>query len=215
MIKPILVEFTGTPEAGKTSTIAILKKKLEDKGYSIGIVTEAAERVYDNLSKETNDYGIWVIATTIKEIVETMNRPYDIVIVDRGILDRIFWNTFTFNKGNITKEVMQIRDEFMLSSYIPYKSDFLIVFKVSVEECIRRKGKEGKFVTSDNIKLYNDSLDEFLERVSMLAEKAEVHVINTDNTPKEEVSENVYKVITNFVNTKSQSNSCNKKELDK
>ena len=32
-LKPFMVEFSGTPEAGKSTAIALLVKMLEDKGY--------------------------------------------------------------------------------------------------------------------------------------------------------------------------------------
>ena len=41
--KPLLVEFTGTPEAGKTTTISIIYKQLISMGYKVRIYPESAE----------------------------------------------------------------------------------------------------------------------------------------------------------------------------
>ena len=50
-LKPFMVEFSGTPEAGKSTAIALLVKMLEDKGYRTMILKESAE-VLPNELKE-------------------------------------------------------------------------------------------------------------------------------------------------------------------
>lgn len=39
-LKPFMVEFSGTPEVGKSTAIALLVKMLEDKGYRTMILKE-------------------------------------------------------------------------------------------------------------------------------------------------------------------------------
>lgn len=41
--KPFIVEFTGTPEAGKTTAIFYLYEKLSNLGYKVKVYPESAE----------------------------------------------------------------------------------------------------------------------------------------------------------------------------
>lgn len=34
-MRPFIVEFVGTPEAGKTTSVKMLRRSLEEKGYNI------------------------------------------------------------------------------------------------------------------------------------------------------------------------------------
>ena len=45
MRKPFMVEFTGTPEAGKTTTIKNVANKLTNMGYRVSILQESAEKL--------------------------------------------------------------------------------------------------------------------------------------------------------------------------
>ena len=42
--KPFIVEFTGTPEAGKTTTIDLVEQKLLNLGYTVKVYPESAEK---------------------------------------------------------------------------------------------------------------------------------------------------------------------------
>ena len=46
-MRPFIVEFLGTPEAGKTTSVKMLRRSLEEKGYKVGLVRESAEIVPD------------------------------------------------------------------------------------------------------------------------------------------------------------------------
>lgn len=41
-MRPFIVEFLGTPEAGKTTSVKMLRRSLEEKGYKVGLVRESA-----------------------------------------------------------------------------------------------------------------------------------------------------------------------------
>ena len=38
-MRPFIVEFLGTPEAGKTTSVKMLRRSLEEKGYKVGLVS--------------------------------------------------------------------------------------------------------------------------------------------------------------------------------
>jgi len=192
MLRPIVVEFTGTPEAGKTTSMKLVKNMLIEEELNVGVVAEAAEKIFDYLPKDTSDFGIWVVVTTAKELVEQLNRPNDVIIVDRGILDRIFWNLYSYTKGDITLEEKTNRDLLMSNPYMPFKSDILVVLTIPTEESIKRKGKEGRFVTSKNINIYNECLKQFLGQVNTYSKSTEIIEICTLNLDKQQVAQKIF-----------------------
>jgi len=203
MKKPVIVELTGTPEGGKTSSIELVKNILEQQNFKVGVITEAAGRTYDYLPKGTSYYGIWVIVTIAKELIEELSKLNDVIIIDRGLIDRIFWNLYAYNNGDITIEEKLIRDSFISNPYMPFKADILAVLTIPTEESIKRKGSEGRFVTSDNINLYNECLKQFLEKVNTYSECTNIVEICTLNLNKQQVAKQIYNPIIELL-TKSK-----------
>ena len=55
--RPFMVEFSGTPEAGKTTSILTVSKMLENAGYTTEILRESAESLPDEIPKGTFPKG--------------------------------------------------------------------------------------------------------------------------------------------------------------
>ncbi len=192
MSKPIVIEFTGTPEAGKTSTMKLLIDMLEKQKIKVGFVNEAASKIKQYLPNSNSNHGLWIVASTVKELLEELDKPNDVIIVDRGLLDRLFWNIFSYTKKDITLEEKSNRDSLILNPKMPLKSDMLVVLTIPAEESIKRKGKEGKFVTLDNVNLYNDCLNQFIGQVNNFSENTKIVQICTLNLDKNLVAEKIY-----------------------
>lgn len=205
MGKPIVIEFTGTPEAGKTSSMKLVKNMLEKQNLKVGIVNEAAGKVKEYLSNENSNRGVWIIVTIAKELIEELDKPNDVIIVDRGLLDRLFWNIYSYSKGDITLEEKLNRDSLISNPYMPFKSDMLVVLTIPTEESIKRKGKEGRFVTSGNINLYNKCLEQFLEKVNSYSKDTMLKEICTLNLDKQQVAQKNYDSVMELLTKKKES----------
>ena len=90
-LKPFMVEFSGTPEAGKSTAIALLVKMLEDKGYRTMILKESAEVLPNELEKGTFEGNLWMHLITQAGILKAEHADVDIVLIDRGIVDSKFY----------------------------------------------------------------------------------------------------------------------------
>lgn len=162
--KPFLVEFTGTPEAGKTTTINSIYKQLTAMGYRVRIYPESAEITPSYIPKGSNDFKLWIDADTFKHIIEARYlKDYDIVIFDRGSIDRIFWIYLdaieNFELGlEVAPFGILARD---------YPPDLLITLYVSDKESISRRGGEGRIVTYEFVRKYNTLLKSYLSSVEM------------------------------------------------
>ena len=173
-IRPFVVEFTGTPEAGKTTTIKQIIPLLEAsssvkqngvyymKRAEVRYVREAAEVTPSCIPKGSFDANFWMRAHTVAELFEQLyNTSHnDIIIADRGIIDAQFFGYKFYAQGLCSKEehesfISLIKNKTLLP-------DLLIYLKTSPEESIRRRGGEGRIVTLDWVKNYNDLFEEFI-----------------------------------------------------
>ena len=51
--RPLVIEFTGLPNSGKTTLIHVLAEKLQEDGYKVKIMQEDAELVPKCIPKKT------------------------------------------------------------------------------------------------------------------------------------------------------------------
>ena len=88
---------------------------------------------------------------------------YDIVIFDRGSIDRIFWIYLdAIENFELGLEVAPFG--ILAKNYPP---DLLITLFVSEKESINRRGGEGHIVTREFVRSYNTLLKRFVESVEV------------------------------------------------
>ena len=63
-MRPFIVEFLGTPEAGKTTSIKLLRRTIMDQGYRVGTVRESAEIVPDMFETGSIKGNVWMTMNT-------------------------------------------------------------------------------------------------------------------------------------------------------
>lgn len=181
--KPFIVEFTGTPEAGKTTVINILHKQLLEMGYKVKLYPESAENTPGCFPKGCLEAKLWMNHDTSKNILEApFLTEYDIVLFDRGALDRMFW-IYLDSVYDIKLASQMSIFENVFKKHPP---DFLIAFFVSTEESIRRRGGEGRLVTKEFVSNYNRLLSTYVHSLEINHK-----IISTDNKSVEEVVETV------------------------
>lgn len=180
--KPFIVEFTGTPEAGKTTILTLLKQSLESSGFTVKVYPESAEKSKsifprDSYGKSKFDAKFWMHLEILKNLVEAPYQNYDIILFDRGALDKKFWINLDACNGDFDDRIIYLSKLF--DDVLP---DLLIVLKVSVDESLRRRGGEGHVVTREFLERYNALLNHFVNSL-----KINKDIICTDNMKVEEV----------------------------
>lgn len=170
---PLMIEFLGTPEAGKTTTIHRLADELS-KTKKVSIIQESAELVPPIFPKGGLAAHFWMRLHTGKNVLEAEYGKSDIVLIDRGIIDTLFWNYYYSTTGAMTSEEAVVINNFFLTLpiHLPDKVFFLYT---TPEEAIRRRGGEGRIVTLDFVTRFGNHLKEFIKTV-------EVPVIQLDTT---------------------------------
>lgn len=175
--QPIFVELVGTPKSGKTTLKNAIMTSFSNKGIDIITRQETAE--YNPIEKNADTYGMWMVLELFKNLSEDLAKNKgQIIIYDRGILDRIPWMQYDIQKGNLSKEdfkkIMPVYDMQMYKKYRPIS----LIFETSPELSIQRKGKPGVFVNEKSIEQYNSFLNRDIPLIKSYSSYS--NVIKTD-----------------------------------
>ena len=193
--KPFIVEFTGTPEAGKTTTIYLVEQELLNLGYTVKVYPESAEKsksIFPKAEYAKLDSKLWMNLDTLKNLLEAPYQNYDIILFDRGSIDRKFWIKLDSSIGIWDNRLTNLT---LFDTMLP---DLLIVLRVSVNESLRRRGGEGHVVTKSFLETYNSILDVFINSIGINKD-----IVCTDNMQIDEVVEVVLKSILENLNKPS------------
>lgn len=162
---PLMIEFLGTPEAGKTTTIHRLANELS-KTQKVSILQESAEIVPPFFPKGGLEAHFWMRLNTSKAILEAEFGKFDIALIDRGIIDTLFWNYYYSETGLMNRKEAVMINNFFLTLPIQ-KPDNVVFLYTTPEEAIRRRGGEGRIVTLDFVTKFGYHLKKFINTVDV------------------------------------------------
>ncbi|OGF62803.1 hypothetical protein A2662_02745 [Candidatus Giovannonibacteria bacterium RIFCSPHIGHO2_01_FULL_45_33] len=115
--RPFFLEFTGSPSAGKSTTITELDKFLRREGFRVLPPQEGAEQVR-HIERDTPLYNIATCDYARKILIdESHGHKYDVVIFDRGIFDGYCWMEYWQEKNKLTVQDKEIYQKFFLSEF--------------------------------------------------------------------------------------------------
>src|SRR5580698_6935216 len=109
--RPMIIEFSGAPKAGKTRSISVLELFLKRNGITVEVFTERAS-VSPIKSKGHLNFNVWVSCASLQGMLEALYRDIDVFILDRGIFDALVWNRFLETTGKITREEAKQTEQF-------------------------------------------------------------------------------------------------------
>lgn len=185
--KPFMVEFSGTPEAGKTTTIMKLADMLRDWNYKVMTLKESAESLPAEIPKGTFDANMWMHLITQAGVLKAIHSDADIVLIDRGVIDSEFYGEkYLAEKGCTKKQHAEFKRTFL--KYL--KPDLFIALMVTPEEAIKRRGGEGRLVNKKYIQRYNKLYLEFFETVELAK-----NMLITDKMTSCEMSHEILNII--------------------
>ena len=141
--KPFMVEFTGTPEAGKITAIKVVSNMLENAGHSVMILEESAEKLPKEIPKGTFDANLWMHFITQAGILKAQHSLVDIVLIDRGIIDSKFYAWKFLKEEKCSVEQF---NEFQRTCLKKINPDLFLGLLVSPKTSIKRRGGEGRLV---------------------------------------------------------------------
>lgn len=188
--KPFMVEFSGTPEAGKTTTINTVANIMRNANYRVIVLRESAESLPDEIAKGTFQANMWMHFITQAGLLKAVHADADIALIDRGIVDSEFYGQKFLLEGGCSKEEYE---EFERTFLQCLKPDLFITLMVTPEEAIKRRGGEGRLVNREYVRKYNEAYLKYFKKVQYPKE-----LINTEMKEPSEVSKQVSNIILNY-----------------
>lgn len=196
--KPFVIEFSGTPRTGKTTTINNLYDFFKKGGFDVSLIEEFTtsetykEKFKSKLDKMSlGDSNIAIIEEVYRQLQNAISSGKEIILIDRSINDRQMWNYRRFIRGDMPEEqYLEARDKYsMISKKL---IDFLVITYADPLVSLKRDYLSSlaleprRFLNVDNIEEYNNSLNAlqglFSENVDSMA------FIDTSNMSMNDVS---------------------------
>lgn len=171
--KPLIIEFTGTPNSGKTTLLKIMPEVLPSMGISVKVMQEDAEIVPRTIPKKTWIRNVWITLGQLQSLLETSYSTSDVIFLDRGFFDALFWADFLLSQGICSKEesnsLKRILGEMDNSFHL--KPDVVFVFDVSTKKSLERRAAQSNepvtMSTDTFLDMYRIHLKDFINEISV------------------------------------------------
>lgn len=141
--KPVVIEFAGTPKAGKTTTLSTVQAFLKRCGFKVEVVVERAS-ICPIRDKKHANFNIWTACTTLAQILEKTQTPPraddpDILILDRGIFDAVAWLGMMERLARIRREEREVAERFLLLPDWRKRISGVVVMTASAADAMKRE----------------------------------------------------------------------------
>ena len=169
---PYVVEFSGTPRTGKTSTINNLYDFFRKGGFNVNIVEEfTTSKYYKEIFRDKfngisrGNFNIKIVDEIFKQLLNVKFSDSDIVLIDRSLNDRQIWNYWCYCDGAIDDATYnRLKDKYLTLSQ--KMIDCLVMTYASSDVSLKRDYINGlalenrNFLNIKNIDRFNSSLND-------------------------------------------------------
>lgn len=195
--RPIVIEFSGSPKAGKTSCINSLELFLKRNGFSVQIVQERAS-ICPVSDKQSPMFNLWTACMSLAGLIGTLenkNNQVDVLILDRGIFDALCWFEWLASNSKMEEEQKKYIEQFLLMNEFVSCIDIVFAFSVQPSISIEREyatlltDKLGTIMNTKVLGEYLSALEDTFENKSKYFHK--VVKIDTSNKNQDEVGKEV------------------------
>lgn len=197
--RPIVIEFCGSPKAGKSTCINSLDLFLRRNNFRTRVLTERAG-ICPVKDKYDPNFNIWTACSVIAElsgVLSNNSKDYDVVILDRGIFDALCWFNWLKERNNLDQTDFDGLESFLLMNKWQGIIDLIYVFTATPEESMRREytnlltNKTGSIMRTDILNSYRECVINTTKKYDVKYQKIEL--FDTTNTEIDDVNYNVTK----------------------
>lgn len=184
---PIVHEFLGTPNSGKSTIVDALDKFWKRLGFVTSPPQEGADAIR-YLPRDTYFYNISTGVYAFDILMRTTEgHQYDFVFFDRCVFDTYTWMKYWNKKGQISKDMMRkLQESFLIGAS---RIDWACVVYCDLKSAVERDRKhgttsrEGKTANTDTIKrLMEYNLESYEELKSKFPQLTILDTSNLDES---------------------------------
>ena len=185
--RPIVLEFCGSPKAGKTSCINSLVIFLKRNGFKVKVLTERAS-ICPVPDKFDPFFNIWTTSSAIAELSEYLTvgaKDLDVIISDRGVFDGLCWFRWlrdSYHLGNLDYERLVA---FLLMEQFLTSIDLVYVFTAEPGTSMDRE--YSTLLTRKNGSIMNDAvLRSYVDAIGLTVDefRTQFEIVEVDTTAK-------------------------------
>ena len=195
--RPIVIEFSGSPKAGKTSCINSLELFLKRNGFTVQVIQERAS-VCPVSDKQSPMFNLWTSCMSLAGLIGTLENKSnvtDVLILDRGVFDALCWFEWLVSTSKMEESQRETIENFLLMEDLVKSID--IVFAFSVEPNISIEREYANLLTDKIGTIMNENvLNEYLEAMKRTIQKKRsyfhsVFEIDTSKKTQDDVGKEV------------------------
>jgi len=162
--RPLFIEFSGTPKSGKTTCAGRLELFLRRNNFKVRMLTERASTC--PISKKTHiSFNTWTACMTLAQMLEATDGSEQVIIIDRGIFDALWWMDFHEKRNRLSPENKEKIYNFLLLENWRKMIDIVFLLKTSPQSALNREctdlltHKPGEIMNETTLKQINESID--------------------------------------------------------
>lgn len=169
--RAFVIELTGTPKAGKSTSVVALQTFFKEAGFQVHLLKERAADC--PLPMKGHFYfNAWTMATMLAEVLETHETSVDLLILDRGFFDALVWLELQVRRDQVTAAEKKVFSDFVLLERWRSLVDTTVVMKVDPTVALKREHqnqivrREGSMMNRRALGEFNNALAHVTEQYS-------------------------------------------------
>ncbi len=193
--KPVVIEFAGSPKAGKTTTLSTLQTFLKRCGFKVEVVIERAS-ICPIRDKKHANFNIWTACMTLAQILERTQHQHrsepdpdapEILILDRGLFDAIVWLVMMEHLAKIQKQELENVERFLLMPDWRKRIFGVVVMTASPKDSMEREKGDLPVEGAEGSIMNEQWLAKFRETILSVSKRLErqFRIFHVDTSDKE------------------------------
>lgn len=140
-MRPIIIEFSGSPKSGKTSSIGSLQLFLKRNQFKVEVIQEKAS-ICPVADKQNYTFNVWTAYQSLVDMLAILDRKSekpDVLIIDRGIFDAMCWFEWLYKIKRLTKIQKDNIEQPLLMEEFTKQIDIIFTFESNPEVSLNRE----------------------------------------------------------------------------
>ncbi len=211
--RPVLIEFSGTPKSGKTTSITALNIFLKRNGFTTEVIHEMASICPIN-NKTNPNFNTWTLFSSLSELIKLhSDNTIDFILVDRSIFDALCWfkwlNTSNVDAPYLDNDAFKAYENLIIGSkLLSGLFSLTLVFIAEPNICMKREftflltKKKGSIMNEHVLSSFNNSIEICLQEYESQFNKIVKFDTSNEDKPEQvnlDVTESTLDALLNLI----------------
>jgi hypothetical protein len=183
-VPSLIVEFAGTPRAGKSTAMCGLVERLRELG--LWVVAIDGEPAGPSLPKRHPHFNLWAATATSARMIEVMHTGGDVVLVGKGLFDALCWMEWFRRQDRLTSADHETIERFLRVESLREWVHLVFVMTVDPAVAMQREldSREDGSGKGPGTVVNNETLYELNEAIAAMVarHRGEFNLMELDTT---------------------------------